>query len=346
MDKKNLKKKNKIINYQLKNNLIDTPKIEPIDKTINSIITGIVFYHFHVNGDCYNSKILVKHIIENTKNNNLIFYYNSTRSLNSHCKDIGITNDNFNSFNLPELTKNICIIDNLLYINVWIGNVKNDILCWCCLKNIINHYNELIQEINNLDIFKIPYIENNRDPYVGFDYSLYNVNFLNEYIIKKKSIFKKIIIIYNNKTQTYLHLNNINHDIYIDYLSNKYEDYLFITFLKVSIEKNNIISFNEIYVENNLILPVEYAIQFAYVVSLCDKVIGLSSGPFTLLFNSTNKNVKDKFIMITENINNAPMCIENINNIQCLEKYDYYINSYIYYDINKLIINLENHLLS
>jgi len=50
--------------------------------------------------------------------------------------------------------------------------------------------------------------------------------------------------------------------------------------------------------------------------------------------------------MITENINNAPMCIENINNIQCLEKYDYYINSYIYYDINKLIINLENHLLS
>ena len=50
---------------------------------------NIVFYHHHVNGDCFASRIIVKHIIDNLKSS-VDYYYTSHKSISSHCLDIGV----------------------------------------------------------------------------------------------------------------------------------------------------------------------------------------------------------------------------------------------------------------
>ena len=71
---------------------------------INYIMKKICFYHYHVNGDSYISRIIVKHIVEHTKYLNLEYFYTAYRSLSSFCFDI-IDDNNFNKINLYNKNK-------------------------------------------------------------------------------------------------------------------------------------------------------------------------------------------------------------------------------------------------
>ena len=59
-------------------------------------IDSIVFFHIHVNGDCYITRFLVDHIIKYTKSQINEYYYYAPRAFKSYCEDIGIPDKNFN----------------------------------------------------------------------------------------------------------------------------------------------------------------------------------------------------------------------------------------------------------
>lgn len=163
-----------------------------------------------------------------------------------------------------------------------------------------------------------------------FDYSYYYVNHLKLYILEKKKIYNKIILIFNNISNA----NYINFDYYdiLIKLSSENLDYLFITFIKDSrINIKNIISICDIYNDFNLSLPNDYGINFSYLGKFADKIICKDSGPSYFLFNKYLKNKKNIFLWLT---NESPenKCSNYFNKYSCLN--NYYLEIFIISNLN------------
>jgi hypothetical protein len=287
---------------------------------------NIIFYNFHVNGDCFTSRILVNHFLKNFKDAN--YYYTSHRSLTSHCLDLGISSENFNLFQLPPNAENniVCSCDNNLFINTWIGKCSSNFCIWC-LDSYINYYNSIIDYLNNsIQELNIPKISDKITPFIPFNYEFYSCEFLKTYIETIKKTYKKIILVYNNLVTTYIFANNIKYDGYINILSDKYPEYFFITFTSTTIIKNNVIDMQTIYKNNNEVLPKAYGIEFAYLNTLCDKIICSPSGLTQLGFYD-EKIVKNKYAMLYCKCDDVPsnhVCDEYKSENLCIEKYGFY----------------------
>ena len=320
----------------------------------NMNIRNIVFFHQHVNGDCYFSRVFVKRVIDGTKDLNINYYYNSYRSLSSHCKDLGIIDEHFNS-NFKNMNYGIkhYKINDTLYLNVWLGINNNYEMCVMCMKGYTLNYNDLINEINETYTLNILPIETNKieqPNFIGFDYSLYNINYLNNYICVKKTTYIKIITVYNCAVTSYLSLNSICHNYYLDKISSEHPEYFFITFVSSGLMKENIKSFCEIYNECfNSQVNSSYGIDFSYLSTIVDKVIMLMSGVSQLCYNSLNLNDKNKFLMFitNNNVSNCPVCSFSDDNLLCCSSYNLFINTllvdnssdseYIYNNVNEFI---------
>jgi hypothetical protein len=304
------------------------------------MINNIIFFHNHVNGDSIMSRIFVKQIIDFTKNTNINYYYTANRSINSYCKDIGIKNENFNVFYIPHLHNNIYnLINNNLYINVWIGNTKID--CCYCMKNIIKYYNTLISQFNNNFKLNIDLIKE-QNPFIIFDYNYYDCLFLKKYVLDKKIKYNKIITIYNVLPQTFIKLQKIDYNFIITNLANKYHDYLFITFNNSDVKLTNVLSFKQIYKECYNIDIYDYSIQFSYLCLYCDNIIGLLSGVCQPLLNDSFSKISKNITIIYESnlkIFIAPLC-NMINNYLCTSNITMNCYKYLYND-NLLLTYLE-----
>jgi hypothetical protein len=299
----------------------------------------IVFFHLHVNGDCFQSRVIVNYIISKTKDLNIEYYYTALRAICSHALDLGILDENFNKYSIPNYSLPCYIENNILYINIWIGffnNINN--LCVLCMKNILINYNLLISEINKTTNLNLEFINNQENPFISFNYSYYDVDHLNLFINEKKNIYKKIILIYNINLTTFIALLKIDHSFYINILSEKYKDFLFITFNETNLNKDNVLSINKIYNLSNKILPSSFAIQFSYLAELSDKVILLPTGPS--LFCINDKNNENKFSIIFDiiyNYFNTPYCIINKdlnNDILCDDKKKW--------NVKKIIVDVDD----
>ncbi len=297
---------------------------------------NIVFYHHHINGDCFASRIIVKHIIDNLKST-VDYYYTSYKSCNSHCLDIGIIEKNFNCFPIPnEANSSLVYFSNdTLYVNVWMG-YSSSRSCALCLDQYITHYNTLIDMINCLVTnINLPLIVNNTTPTVPFDYSFFNCGFFDEYINKVKNVFSKVILIYNNHTPTYHNLR-VNHNIYIDLLSEKYPNYFFLTFNETNIQRDNVTTMRNVY-SNYDKLPLNYGIEFSYLTILCDKVIYIPSGLCTLGFHNERTNIKNKYVILFCICNEQTgryVCDEYIDEYLCLSKRNIFIKKLWVYNID------------
>ena len=307
------------------------------------MIKQIIFFHNHVNGDCVMSRILVRQIIQAFNKENIEFYYTAQRAISSYCNDIGIKKENFNVISIPHLNGKIFdLIDNNLYIDVWIGHY--DIKCCFCMKGIINYYNNIITDINNkynLNIDIIP----NQNPFINFDYSYYNFDLMSfdNYIKNNKIVYQKVISIYNILPQTFITLCKIKINIIIKELALRYKNYLFITFSNTNLNLPNVVSFNNIY---NLNLK-DYGIQFAYMSTLCDNIIGMLSGVCQFLLNDNCKRIDNKMLIIYDipentpgnprlcNMKNNYLCVKNIK-INC---YKYLNNDILLLDYITLFIS-------
>ena len=318
------------------NNLSDNKIIN------NKIINKICFYHTHANGDCYSTRLIVKHIIKNTKNLNIEYFYTAPKSLSTHCLDIGIKDENFNIIPIIEDKEGILIIDDILYISVWIGYSLsyNNYLCTFCLDGLINYYNYLIELINNKLNLNIKLIDN-ICTIIPFNYDKYDVDFLKEYIENIKSKYSKIILYSNQVVTTFTKLNEIEYNNNLNYLVTKFKNYFFITFIKSNCNNDNVIS-----IEDILYLTVNnkkrnIGIDYSYLSTICDKVIALNSGLGYYMLNEENKNIHNKILLLSSQINLnpdfelAPFC--NVNNLNCINKYNFYIKLYNYINNESLL---------
>lgn len=328
-----------------------------------SKIKQIVFYHHHVNGDCYLSRIIVKAVTEYMKSKyyDILFYYNAYRAFDSFSTDLDIPREHFNIANLPLNSENLkhLLVEDTLYINVWIGFAR-EIICVFCLKNITEYYNEFIVELNTVYGFTIKTIDtctNNKIfPYISINYDYYNCNFLDDFISNRLSKYDKIIMIYNIKPTTFIRLRNILFDEYLFILSRKYPKFLFITFIKLDklIIPNNIISLEEIYQECELPFPNSCAVEFSYISKYADKIITLSSGVCQFSFNNFTINTENKIMMIYDklSIGNPAQCqfcnnYEDNNNLLCSKVFGLHVRTCEYtYNIQLLCDNIENFLMS
>ena len=314
------------------------------------------FFHHNVNGDCWSSRLIVNHIIKHTEQLKCEYFYNAHRAINSHCEDLGILPEKFNKISQAPDIKGVQYINDVIYLNTWIGYTDN--LCVWCLKSLNIYYNTLIQEINNHCELSIPLItsENASDSciaHIPFDYSKYDLSALEQikHLIEiKKQTYKKIILIQNYQVTTKLLLNNIDHIQYIHKLSAKYPEYLFMPYMNItsSCSISNIISldvfFNQI--ENKDLhrigMPMIYA---SYLSILCDKVICLGSGPMLYTFNEENKHIRNKFFLVStiEDIYGVyvPVCPTNESKELCVNKYNLYYKVHFYSDNNLFLQEVE-----
>jgi hypothetical protein len=293
----------------------------------------ICFYHYHVNGDCWSTRLIVQHIIEHTKHLNLEYYYTAPRAIDSHCQDIGISNKNFNILGLHGDIKDNLYINNTIYINVWIGYCNLSTFCCFCLKTLDERYNDLIADINNRTDYNIPLIDTTiKDKYtlyniIPFNYDFYNIDFLKTYIESKRNTYTKIISLMNIFVTTKIILNHINHNKYIHFISSKYPEYLFVTFVNVDTCNTNVISITNIFNEMDIALPKHYGIQYSFLSTLCDKNILLNTGPGLFCFNNENCNSNNRILLIDTD-DYCPACVQTDN--VCLDKYELYANYYKY----------------
>lgn len=321
--------------------------------------TKFCFFHTHVNGDCWSTRLIVNHIIKHTQHMNCEYFYTAPGAINSHCEDLGIIPENFNKMPLVTDIKGIQSINGIIYLNVWIGYVNN--LCVWCLKSVNVYYNKLIMTLNKHCNFSIPLItgesaNDSRIAHVPFDYSKMDASALEQlkYFIEiKKQAYKKIILIQNYQVTTKLLLNNIDHHQYIHNLSVKHPDYLFIPYINITPTHNvcNIMSldmfFNQI--ENKDIHRTGMSMIYAsYLSILCDKVICLASGPLLYTFNEENKHIRNKFLLLStiEDVPGfcAPMCPINESKELCVSKYNLYYKVHFYSDNNLFLQEIEDYI--
>lgn len=314
------------------------------------------FFHTHVNGDCWSSRLIVNHIIKHTQNMNCEYFYTAPGALNSHCEDLGIIPENFNKMPLVQDIKGVQSINDIIYLNVWIGYVDN--LCVWCLKSVNVYYNSLIITINENYGLSIPVItsENANDSHIAhvpFDYSKMDASVLEQikYFIEiKKQTYKKIILIQNYQVTTKVLLNNINHSQYIHNLSAKYPDYLFIPYMNITpnYSVDNIMSFDMFSnkIENkDLHRNGMSMIYGSYLSIFCDKVICLASGPLLYTFNEENKHIRNKILFLStiEDVPSVyvPVCPTDESKELCVNKYNLYYKVHFYSDNNLFLQEVE-----
>jgi len=291
----------------------------------------IVFFHEHVNGDCFFSRILVNQIIKATKSNNITYYYTAPRAVISHCLDLGIPDENFNVIGFPQNNPYFYIIDNILFINVWIGitthtNLDLKAICGLCLNNVIPKYNILINALNQEVNMNIELLNesNNISPYLPFDDKAYNSKFIEDFIAEKKNKYEKIVLICNNNPTTFISTIGITKS-YLLYITTKFPNYLFITFEPTILIQNNLISINQIYQQTNTQITNNWGIMFPLLSKLADKVILLPTGLALTCFN--NQTIKNKFIILFDfsqsgNPGGCPYCNNNKNYL-CTSSFDW-----------------------
>ena len=284
-------------------------------------IEKIVFFHFHVNGDSFYSRKLVKHIMDSTKDLNLTYYYTAPRSVISHCDDLGILPENFNVIQSP--TYEFYLLENnILFINVWMGvyldqieDLSNYEICALCLNNYIYKINKKIRVLNdnlNLNIEELK-LSNEDCLMLTRNYDFYDLKFIENFITKNKEKYEKIVLLCNNEPTTFITLTNITRR-YIAVITKKLPNYLFITFSPTIYTSENVISIEQICNQNNNAPYLDNGIIFSYLSKLCDKAILLPTGLSFTCFN--DQYIKNKFLMLFDydvigNPNNCIYCIND-----------------------------------
>lgn len=312
----------------------------------------ICFYHHHVNGDCYLTRIFVNHIVKHTKHiNNMEYFYTAPRSLNSYAYDLSVNDCNFNKLNLLHNSENVKLYldesNKILFINVWIGFSPFE-QCVFCLKNIITYFNSFIQDINRFVNIDIPSIEENY-PYLPFNYPNDVKELIHNYITTQQTRYKKIISLFNIRPTTFVNLGNINYSYLLIKIAQKYPDYLFIPFNEVDNQQlsslPNVISFQTICEKNNFVFSVNNGIAFTYLTSITDKIIGCGSGFCQMSFNDELKNITNKYLFIHDsspsgNPGNCPTCNNyNLDGFLCTKKYGLFINVCNYEYSDELLLD-------
>ena len=244
---------------------------------------NLTFYNNYHNGDIFVSRNYVRDIISKTEYDKYYYYHKNPFKL---LKDLSLIqiNARINTDSKLWYKENQDI-----FINTWFNpNTEAFKKYDCSFKTLYENF-EIIYNILNIKLENYNYYI----PKIDFDkFEIYNVD---RYLIEIKNKYKKIIFVSNGVTQSGQSVN-FNFDPIIDYLSNKFTNYLFIMTNDTSLIKNNIVKSKDIINIQNCDLN-----ENSYLSTKCDVIIGRASGTYTFALNSENilNDKKQIFINVT-----------------------------------------------
>lgn len=267
---------------------------------------NIIFFNHANRGDVFLSKPFITQIISNIDK---IYSY-------AHCwgeyflKDINVDYLNINENPYLDRSRKFYVIDDVVYINTWIGcyfDREKPFFGECNLNSIYHlMYSEIFHFINSIFNTNIE-LTNILDYFPTVDYSFYYTKNIEKYFQNNKN--KTVLICNGPALSGQCHYNGDLSEI-ISRLIGLYPHYDFIT-----TQKLNIVSDNLKYSGDIIQSSEQDIIEISYLSKFCDIIIGRSSGPFTI--SNIKENIFDenkKFLCFGEKETD---CLPYNLNINC-----------------------------
>lgn len=245
----------------------------------------VVFFNHAHKGDVFISRAFLTHII---KEIDIEFSYAHfwgeylLRDMNVGYIDIdkeSILSDKFHVGNF--------VLDNILYINTWIGNYFNHSKSRYGECNLKSTYELMYSEIFECvrDKFKIDIqLKNIMEYFPSIDYSYFKIDGIDKFI--KDNNNPKVLLCNGPGLSGQCEYNGDMQDI-IRTLSEKYLNTTFITTHIIDCNNKNVKYTGNIIQSNESDLN-----EIAYLSKFCNVIIGRSSGPFT--FANIKDNIFDE----------------------------------------------------
>ena len=234
----------------------------------------INLFNNHHNGDIFYSRVIVQTLLKIDKIN----YYHKTR--------IG----QFEDINGVEEFSTNLIPNNSLLFDTWVGQ-KNTLYLKETLCSFYTNKKILKDILLNFNI-NVP---NDFELLPTIDYK--NLKFFDDVKFKIENLkkFSKKILICNNNVQSGQSLN-FDFSPIVDFLSEKYPNFLFLMTNSSKVKKNNVLEVSEI-------TKGDFDLLYISLISTyCDIIIGRASGPFCYCHVKENlMDTNKKFISICNN---------------------------------------------
>jgi hypothetical protein len=249
------------------------------------MISDLVFYSFYGAGDLFNSKGIIKDIIDNVEAERYFYCHNKGANVFKDIVKLKYSTITYLCENKFQARK----LNNDIYINTWIGLQQKYVLpgIGIFLDKYIEMFNECLTQTG------IDYrLEKNIVEYIPeIDYSFYNTNIV-DFIIDKN---EKHVLICNGKVNSN-QANNFDFEPIINELAINHKDIqFFITESLRDSTHDNIVSTEDLFTGFDLN-------EIAYISTFCDLIVGRASGPF--VFTQTKSNIfnpNKKFLAFTYN---------------------------------------------
>lgn len=218
----------------------------------------LTLYNNYHNGDVFYSRVILQQLTQHT---NITYHHNNTKVLFEDYPNV-------NEVLIPELNnQKKWDLQNGL-INTWIGSEDlkflriND----CSFESI----KPMLDEI--LFFYGLPIPDESEClPKINF-HNLYHYQEIKDGLSELEK-YDKVVLICNNNVMSSQSTNFI-FDSVIDFLSEKYDNYLFIVTNNTDIIRNNVVNITK-FTKNDCNL-----LEIGFVSTKCDVIIGRSSGPF------------------------------------------------------------------
>ena len=238
----------------------------------------ICFYNNHNNGDIHYTREFIKDIMDLLPLNEYYFCHNRSKRLIMDLKIDQILNNPVLN-NSSHINSSIFKIDDILYINTWVGqgNYKYIVKCRnsCSLYSFYELFNDIYSFLN-IQIKDISY-------YIpDISYGIYDINNIDSFM---ENNYAHKILISNGDVKSGQSSNfDFNPIIY-----NIAEEYKNIQFILTD-KKNQIVKDNIFYTGDIIKSDKDSDLnEISYISTFCDIIIGRSSGPYT--FSVVKKNL-------------------------------------------------------
>lgn len=261
----------------------------------------IYFFNTFHNGDVHYSRTYVRDMMNKLGNSEYYYLHNNKPEI---LKDIqNLKHDNaWNSFDnwvliskYPISYVNRIIRNNSdLYINTWVGQEnwittkgvnRNRNMRYCSLYSLHEMYEDIYNELS------IPINDiNHYIPYIDFNYiEKYNID---RFMSNNKKFEHKVLIVNNEPRTVRIQMEM---ELIVNKLSEKYKNILFILTNKTSIRKENVAYTNDIIQLSSDLNEIGYLSKY------CDIIVGRPSGPYCFCMNKDTFVENKTFLTISDN---------------------------------------------
>jgi len=288
------------------------------------MITKLIFYNNHNNGDIHFTREFVRDIIKKTNYDEYYFLHKRSPKLLMDIPNLkhGILNE------YCKVDSPYHVINNETYVNTHLGvyQIFVDKVINVDLPIFYDYFQVIFNKL------RIP-MENKKSYLPVIDYNVFEINGIKEYLDKNRNAIK--VIVCNGSVHS-------NQSLIVDFkdlvekLSNEFPHIHFLlTDKKDVIEKDNVLYTSDIIKAGSDLNEISYLSTF------CGAIIGRASGPYSFTEVKENLNDVDKtFIFICNNFTDGAWYDQTLSSKVWINNYD---ANNIHQTINRELKKLNNY---